>query len=212
MLPPPQPLPLAGLGGEIDGGEPTRIGRGSNLFDQDAPAADPEATTPLPAVAPSKPRRRRAPGSVRWISVAVLAAILLALIGGGVALAVATSGATVAVPSLVGLSTKSATDQVAAVDLTLRITEQTADDPKDTVIAEHPAPGSFTSDNGSVALVVSRRPAAGAGAGGHRSVDRGREAALEQVGFGGEREARVRRTVPVDGVIGTDPGAAPRAA
>ncbi len=158
VLPPPQPLPLAGLGGEIDGGEPTRIGRGPNLFDQDAPASDPQATTPLPAAVPAKPRRRRAPGSVRWISVAVLGAILLALIGGGVALAAATSGSTVAVPSLVGLSTKSATDKVAAAGLTLRITEQTADDPKDTVIGQHPAPGSFTSDNGSVALVVSRGP------------------------------------------------------
>ena len=27
VLPPPQPLPLAGLGGELDGGEPTQIGR-----------------------------------------------------------------------------------------------------------------------------------------------------------------------------------------
>src|SRR3954463_2459075 len=41
VLPPPQPLPLAGLGGEIDGGPPTRIGRASNLFDQDAPVAPP---------------------------------------------------------------------------------------------------------------------------------------------------------------------------
>src|SRR5215210_2417265 len=40
-LPPPQPLPLAGLGGEIDGGPPTQIGRSSNLFDQDAPLAPP---------------------------------------------------------------------------------------------------------------------------------------------------------------------------
>ena len=41
-LSPPQPLPLAGLGGEIDGGEPTQIGRGSSkLFDQDASPASP---------------------------------------------------------------------------------------------------------------------------------------------------------------------------
>ena len=39
--PPPQPLTLAGLGGEIDGGPPTQIGRSSQLFDQDAPVAPP---------------------------------------------------------------------------------------------------------------------------------------------------------------------------
>jgi len=204
-LPPPQPLPLAGLGGEIDGGEPTRIGRGPNLFDQDASAADPRATTPLPAVAPVKPGRHRAPGSVRWISVAVLGAILLALIGGGVALAAATSGSTVAVPSLVGLSTKSATDKVAAAGLTLRITEQTADDPKDTVIGQHPAPGSFTSDNGSVALVVSRGPppVPVPVVTGQSPADA--QAVLERVGFAVNVKHQYDESVPVDGVIGTDP-------
>ena len=205
-LPPPLPLPLAGLGGEIDGGEPTRIGRGSNVFDQDAPTADPHATTPLPAIVPAKPRRRRrAPGSVRWISVAVLAAILLALIGGGVALAAATSGSTVAVPSLVGLSTKSATDKVAASGLTLRITTQTADDPKDTVIGQHPAPGSFTSDNGSVSLVVSRGPppVPVPDVTGQSPTDA--QAALERAGFAVNVKHQYDETVPVDGVIGTDP-------
>jgi serine/threonine-protein kinase len=155
-LPPPQPLPLAGLGGEIDGGEPTQIRRSSELFDQDAPLAPPvvEEARPAPKVRP-----RRAPGAVRWITYVVIAAILLALVGGGVALAAAsTSAGTVAVPSVVGLTTKRATDDVAATGLTLRIVSRVADDPADTVIAQHPAPGGFVGDGGSLELVVSKGP------------------------------------------------------
>src|SRR4051812_9025335 len=85
-LPPPQPLPLAGLGGEIDGGPPTQIGRSSNLFDQDAPVAPPVVVDES-ALAAKPRRRRRAPGAVRWISYAVIVAIVLALIGGGIAIA-----------------------------------------------------------------------------------------------------------------------------
>ena len=55
-LPPPQPLPLAGLGGEIDGGPPTQIGRSSNLFDQDAPLAPPVVVDE--PIRPVKTRRR----------------------------------------------------------------------------------------------------------------------------------------------------------
>src|SRR5262249_44125049 len=154
-LPPPQPLPLAGLGGELDGGPPTQIGRSSNLFDQDAPIAPPEV---LDEVEPKpKPRRARRPGAVRWVSFAVLGAVLLALVGGGIALAAAsTSGGTVAVPSLVGLTTKKATEDLANAGLSLKIVTKTADDPKDIVIGQQPAPGSFASDNASVELVVSR--------------------------------------------------------
>ncbi len=111
-LPPPQPLPLAGLGGEIDGGEPTQIGRrASNLFDQDDPTSSTDAAgvEPIPVV---KPNRRRAPGAVRWVSVAVLGAILLALIGGGVALAAAAPSGTTEVPSVVGLTSQAATEKL----------------------------------------------------------------------------------------------------
>ena len=204
-LPPPQPLPLAGLGGEIDGGEPTRIGRWPNLFDQDASSADPARHHP-----PARHRSGEAAATPRAGFGALdlgggLGAILLALIGGGVALAAATSGSTVAVPSLVGLSTKSATDKVAAAGLTLRITERTADDPKDTVIGQHPAPGSFTSDNGSVALVVSRGPppVPVPAVTGQSPADA--QAALERLGFAVNVKHQYDESVPVDGVIGTDP-------
>src|SRR5690349_3046359 len=141
-LPPPQPLPLAGLGGEIDGGPPTQIGRSSHLFDQDAPVAPPVVVDE--PVRPVTTRRRRAPGAVRWISYAVIVAILLAIVGGGIAIAaVSTGGGTVAAPAVVGLTQEKATDQISATGLTLRIITRTADDPADTVIGQDPAPGAF---------------------------------------------------------------------
>ncbi|MFI5052964.1 MAG: PASTA domain-containing protein [Acidimicrobiia bacterium] len=201
-LPPPQPLPLAGLGGEIDNGDPTQIGRSSGLFDQDAVAPKPG----IEVVRESASRRRtRAPGAHRWVSVVVGVAIVLALVGGGVALAGPGSG-TVAVPSVVGLTTNAATSEVTAAGLSLKITPHPADDPKGTVIGQHPAPGSFTSDSGSVELVVSRGPplvvvpdVTG------KSVDDA-TAALRQALFEvGDPVHQYDENVPAGGVIGTAP-------
>jgi serine/threonine-protein kinase len=205
-LPPPQPLALAGLRGEIDGGPPTQIGRSTNLFDQDAPAAPP-VVVDQSAAARTMPRRR-APGAVRWISVAVLGAILVALVGGGIALAaVGSGGATVAVPSLVGLSTEKATDAVATAGLTLRIVRQNADDPAGTVVGQHPAPGAFLRERGDVELVVSRGPPPVAvhDVAGQSPADA--QAALEAQGFVVEVVRQYDEAVPADAVIGTDPGA-----
>ena len=91
VLPPPQPLPLAGLGGELDGGEPTQIGRREHAAVRPGRARDRRhgarrrhGRRPGDHGAPSPP-----PGAVRWVSAAVLGAILLALVGGGIALAAA---------------------------------------------------------------------------------------------------------------------------
>jgi beta-lactam-binding protein with PASTA domain/tRNA A-37 threonylcarbamoyl transferase component Bud32 len=203
-LPPPQPLPLAGLGGEIDGGPPTQIGRSSNLFDQDAPVAPPVVVEE--PMRPVKTRRRRAPGAVRWISYAVIVAILLAIVGGGIAIAaVSTRGGTVPVPSLVGLTQEKATDQISSTGLTLRIVTRAADDPADTVIAQDPAPGAFVHDGGSVELVVSSGPppVVVTPVQGRSQADA--QAALEAQGFVVNVKRQYDETVPVDGVIGTDP-------
>jgi serine/threonine-protein kinase len=198
-LPPPKPLALAGLGGEIDSGDPTQIGRSTALFDQDAPASEPEVATV------AQRRRARTPGAHRWVSVAVAVAIVMALVGGGFALA-AGGGASVGVPAVVGLTTDAATSQVAAAGLSLKIVSRAADDPKGIVIAQRPSPGSFTSDRGSVELVVSRGPppvAVPAVAG--PSVDAG-NAALAQAGFAvGEPVHQYDETVPAGSVIGADP-------
>jgi serine/threonine-protein kinase len=204
-LPPPQPLPLAGLGGEIDGGPPTQIGRSSNLFDQDAPIAPPEVVDE--PVRPTKTRRRRAPGAVRWISYAVIVAILLALIGGGVALAAVGGGGTVAVPSLVGLTQANATQAAADVGLSLRIVTRTADDPKDTVIGQDPAPGAFVGADGSVVLIVSRGPPPVVVANVQGQTPDAAQAALEAQGFAVNVKHQYDDTVPAGAVIGTDPGA-----
>jgi serine/threonine-protein kinase len=208
LLPPPQPLALAGLGGEIDGGEPTQIGhqgRPAGLFDQDAPVPDP-ATAVAVAVAPKPAARPRTPGTYRWVPVVVLAALLLALVGGGVALAAGNGGGTVAVPSLVGLTTKDATDKVTQLGLSLKITERDADDPKDIVIGQHPAPGSFADDSGSVQLVVSRGPppVAVPAVAGQAPADA--QAALEGAGFAVVVKHQFDENVPVDLVIGSAPG------
>ena len=56
-----------------------------------------------PATSPKRGVAGVRPGAVRWVSYAVIAAILLALVGGGIAIAaVSTEAGTVAVPSLVG--------------------------------------------------------------------------------------------------------------
>jgi serine/threonine-protein kinase len=216
VLPPPQPLALAGLGGEIDGGPPTQIGRSSNLFDQDAPVAPPvvvdAATANGTGPHVTKSRRRRAPGAVRWISYAVIVAILLALIGGGIAIAaVSTEAGTVAVPSLVGLTQERATDRVSSTGLSLKIVTRTADDPVDTVIGQDPAPGAFVGDGGSITLVVSRGPPPVEipNVAGQAPPDA--QAALEAQGFVVEVKHQFDETVPADAVVGTDPAAGTKA-
>jgi serine/threonine-protein kinase len=209
LLPPPQPLALAGLGGEIDGGEPTQIRRSpgaAGLFDQDAPVPDP-ATEVMPKPA----ARARTPGTYRWVPVVVLGALLLALVGGGVALAAGNGGGTVAVPSLVGLKTKSATDKVTQLGLGLKITEREADDPKDIVIGQHPAPGSFVDENGSLELVVSRGPppVAVPTVAGQAPADA--QAALERARFAVVVKHQFDESVPADGVIGTVPAGGAKA-
>ena len=211
-LAPPQPLPLAGLGGEIDGGPPTQIGRSSRLFDQDAPVAPPIVLDD--PVRATEPRRRRAPGAVRWISYVVTVAILLALIGGGVALAaVSSGGATVAVPSLVGLSQEKATDALETTGLSLKVVTRDADDPVDTVIAQDPSPGAFVDDGASIEVVVSRGPppVVVTDVAGRSPADA--QAALEAQGFVVDLKRQYDEAVPLDVVIGTTPpaaGAAPR--
>jgi serine/threonine-protein kinase len=117
------------------------------------------------------------------------------------------SGDTVAVPSLVGLTTKAATDRAAEAGLSLRIVMRNADDPQDTVIAQDPAPGSYAADGSEIELVVSRGPppvAVPDVAG--KSVEDA-TAALQGAGFLVQQETPYDETVPAGQVIGTDPAA-----
>jgi serine/threonine-protein kinase len=210
VLPPPQPLPLAGLGGEIDGGPPTQIGRSSELFDQDAPVPPPSVVDE--AEHATAPGGQRSPGAVRWISYAVMAAILLALVGGGVAIAAAsTGGGMVPVPTLVGLAQGKATDAVSSAGLSLKILTRTADDPAGTVIDQQPAPGAFVADGGSIQLVVSRGPPPVVVANVQARTTTDAQAALEAQGFVVVVKHQFDENVPAGGVIGTDPAAGAKA-
>ncbi len=104
-----------------------------------------------------------------------------------------------------GLTSQTATDKVAALGLSLKITQRVADDPKDVVIEQHPAPGAFVDENGSVELVVSRGPPPVKVPEVADRAPADAQAALEQAGFAVVAKRQFDETVPVDGVIGTDP-------
>ena len=198
-LPPPTPLALAGLDGEINLSDPTRIGHSSSLFDQDAPA-----TAPRPAdVAVHEGRR---PRRSRVVGAFVAAAVVLALVAGGLAVA-ATGSGTVAVPSLVGRTEAQAERALADAGLEAQVTRQVADDPAGTVIGQDPAPGASVGDGDSVRLVVSRGPpkVAVPEVAGQPVADA--SAALAQQGFAVVVERRTDETVPFDVAIATDPPA-----
>jgi serine/threonine-protein kinase len=87
----------------------------------------------------------------------------------------------------------------------LRIATRNADDPAGTVIAQDPAPGAFVHDGASIELVVSRGPppVVVTPVQGRSQADA--QAALEAQGFVVNVKRQYDETVPVDGVIGTDP-------
>jgi eukaryotic-like serine/threonine-protein kinase len=195
-----QPLVLPGLG--ADGGgvvDPTQIGGVSTrLFDQDASADDADEPVPL------APRRERTPGSQRLVPLVVAFAVIAALVAGGVAIA-ATSGGTVAVPSVVGLSQDDAKIRVATDGFTVTIVERIADDPKGVVIAQHPAGGSFAGDGTKVRLVVSRGPPPVQIPDVRSLSPEDAKAQLEQDGFVVTTVPQNDETIPYNHVIGTDP-------
>jgi serine/threonine-protein kinase len=203
-LSPPQPLPLSGLFGDFDTGEPTQLGRRLQVYDQDAP----EQPRPTDLVVRDRPRR--APGAQPMVSVVVAIVVVLALAFGGYVFA--TSGrasGSVPVPSLVGLQLdgdSGAKVRLADQGLGVNVTERRADDPAGYVIAQSPAPGRFTGAHGDIRLVVSKGPPpvqvpdiSNVG-----TVD-GATAALQAAGFVVNPVHRYDETVPANGIIATDP-------
>ena len=197
-LPPPTPLALAGLGGEINLVDPTQIGRSAALFDQDAPDEPPP---PAPVV-----RTGRGRGAGRLVGAFVAVAALLALVAGGAAIA-STGGGTVGVPSVVGLTSERATQRLAEEGLGIRVVTRSSDDPADIVIGQSPRAGDFVSDDTTVDLVVSRGPPKVELVDVANMPAPDARAALEADGFVAEEEPRHDDTVPAGSVIGTDPPA-----
>jgi serine/threonine-protein kinase len=204
-LPAPQPLPLAGLRGELDAGDPTRIGRALQVFDQDAR----DALPPEAPVVRERRRRRRAPGSQSLVPIVVGLAVLLALAAAGGAMVLSTTGgSTVSVPSLVGVTTDTATQRASDAGLTLTIEQREADDPRGVVIAQSPEPGAFVHGGSSIHLVVSRGPPpVPVPDVSTQSVDDA-TTTLQRASLGVNVVHQFSDTVPAGAVIGTDPAAA----
>jgi serine/threonine-protein kinase len=196
-MPRPQPLPLPGVDGEAAVGDPTQIGAPSPLFDQDAPARGSSAPR-------DEPRRRRAPLAQRLVPIVVAIVVLAVLGAAGVAIATA-GGATVAVPSVVGLSRDQATESIATQGLSVTITEQDADDPLGVVLAQRPRAGTFSRDGTKVNLVVSRGPPPTVIPDVRNLAPDEAEAQLSQAGFVVNRTDRYDEEVPAGSVIDTDP-------
>lgn len=159
-LPPPRPLLLAGLNPTVvDDPNPTQHRRTGGLFDQDADDDPPGApgsddAAPLPAdAAPARP-----PGSSRAVPIVVGVVIALVVaIAAGLFLA-RPSAATVATPTLVGLSEDDAATRAAQSGVVLRIEQRDSDDPAGVVIGQSPEAGEWLRDGGTVTVFVSRGP------------------------------------------------------
>ena len=167
-LPPPGPMPVAGLGEGVADVEPTRIPtRGAaagvaagRAFDQDAPERDTDATVAegepdIPfalTVEPARTRRSAVPVVVAVVVAAVGIAIAALLLGAG-------SGASVGVPSLVGLQQDEALIRAADAGVDIEVVEERrSDDPAGLVMEQDPAPGEFIAEGSEIQVVVSRGP------------------------------------------------------
>jgi beta-lactam-binding protein with PASTA domain/tRNA A-37 threonylcarbamoyl transferase component Bud32 len=152
LLPPPGPLPLAGM---VDGADPhpTRTQAPSAtaaLFDQDAPAVVPEL----------EPTVRRQYDTRRLVPFVVAAAVVIMIALASVAMAQVGGGTQTEVPGLVGYDVEAATAQAERAGFDIEIAErENAPDPAGTVIAQSPAGGTFT-DGDNVRVTVSEGPAA----------------------------------------------------
>ena len=135
-LPAPQPLPLEGRP------VTTATPRSADLTEHGAPVV-------------VASRRRRIP----WKRALIAIPLVLALIGGGVALA-QTLVPTHPVPRLVGSDLEAARTRAAAAELRVRVVRSEYDErrPKGTVLEQEPAPGREQKENRPVRLVVSRGP------------------------------------------------------
>ncbi len=216
-LPAPAALPLAGFAAAADDVEPTRqppsaSGLAKGVFDQDASTRAVPVEDELPLVVAAPPRRFRRSMVPLFVGIAVVAA-LVAGVAAAVA-AVGAGGATVAVPSLVGLDEEVAAARATDAGVLMQVVDRvTSDDPAGLVIEQRPGPGAFLGEGDDLDVVVSRGPP---------PVDvpvvvglplAEAQAQLEAVGFVVNVVRQHDENVAVDIALGTDPpspGQAPR--
>ena len=117
-------------------------------------ARKPVAPSPdvSPAIADTRPRRRKGP----WIALV----IFLVVLGSGLGGWLLATGKSVPTPDIVGQSTAAATEILSAAGLSLVVTEEQFSEelPADQVISSDPAPSAGVREGGAVGVVVSKGP------------------------------------------------------
>lgn len=142
-LPPPRPFVESHDTLVVDASTAARLAAGK-------PVAPSPAVSP--AIADTRPRRRKGP----WIALV----IFLVVLGSGLGGWLLATGKSVPTPDIVGQSTAAATEILSAAGLSLVVTEEQFSEelPADQVISSDPAPGAGVREGGAVGAVVSKGP------------------------------------------------------
>ena len=142
-LPPPRPFVESHDTLVVDASTAARLAAGKPV----APSPDVS-----PAIADTRPRRRKGP----WIALV----IFLVVLGSGLGGWLLATGKSVPTPDIVGQSTAAATEILSAAGLSLVVTEEQFSEelPADQVISSDPAPSAGVREGGAVGAVVSKGP------------------------------------------------------
>ena len=142
-LPPPRPFVESHDTLVVDASTAARLAAGKPV----APSPDVS-----PAIADTRPRRRKGP----WIALV----IFLVVLGSGLGGWLLATGKSVPTPDIVGQSTAAATEILSAAGLSLVVTEEQFSEelPADQVISSDPAPSAGVREGGAVGVVVSKGP------------------------------------------------------
>ncbi|MEX0663536.1 MAG: PASTA domain-containing protein [Acidimicrobiia bacterium] len=211
QLPPPAPLPIAGLGEGLDDIDPTRIGRsrrGVSSGDSSTDDTVSESAAPLEIIGAESRHAVMRRSAIPVLVGLAIASMLIA----PVALFLSTGGATAAVPSLVGLDRTTAARDATDAGLLMKIVERrTSEDPRGLVIEQRPGPGAFLTEGDEITVVVSRGPPPIALPDVAGKPVAEAQATLEQAGFVVSIAREFNEFVAKDIALGTTPVAGKKA-